>query len=226
MGDLPLGRMTRKLVAWLALVLTLSALNFYSTYAAASGKDANILYHYSTAAADALVYGVILGLVLLIAGGRGELLALRRPSSWPVAAGLAVAVLAVSYVIIAIVLDPFLHGGREQGVVPTHWLPAHEGAYAANWFVVAVVAPVVEEITYRGLGYSLLAVRFSPTVTILAVGFLFAASHGLLQALPELATLGCGLAWLRARTGSIYPGMVVHGLFNSLALATVIVTSH
>lgn len=219
--------MTRKLIAWLALVLTLSALNFYSTYAAASGgKDTNILYHYSTAIADALVYAVILGLVLLIAGGRSELLALRRPGSWPAAAGLALAVLVVCYVIIAIALDPFLHGGREQGVVPTHWLPAHEGAYAANWVVVAIVAPVVEEITYRGLGYSLLALRLSPTITILAVGLLFAASHGLLQALPELAALGCGLAWLRARTESIYPGMVVHGLFNSVALATVIVASH
>lgn len=218
--------MRRKLFGWFALVLTLCALNFYSTYAAAGGKDTNILYHYSTALADAFVYAIILGFVLLITGRRTELLALRRPTSWPLAAGLAVAVLAVSYLIIAIVLDPFLHGGREQGVVPTHWLPSHAGAYAANWIVVGVVAPIVEEITYRGLGYSLLLRRLGPNATIIAVGLLFAASHGLLQALPELAMLGFGLAWLRAKTTSIYPGMVVHGLFNSLALATVIVSSH
>ena len=29
---------------------------------------------------------------------------------------------------------------------------------------------------------------------------------------------GAGLAFLRSRTGSVYPGMVVHGAFNSIAL--------
>ena len=58
-------------------------------------------------------------------------------------------------------------------------------------------------------------------IGIIATGLLFAASHGLVQAFPELAALGFALAWLRQRTDSVYPGMLVHGTFNSLALAAV-----
>ena len=36
--------------------------------------------------------------------------------------------------------------------------------------------------------------------------------------LPVLALFGITLAWLRWQTGSVYPGMIVHGIFNGLAL--------
>jgi hypothetical protein len=226
MGQLQRGGMKHKLAAWLVLVALLVLQGFAGNYASPGTKNTNVLYEYSTAIGDALVYAVILVIVLWIAGRQRELLALRRPdTSWLKALGLAGGVLLVSYVVIALVLDPFLHGGREQGVVPTHWVPAHAGAYAANWVVVALVAPVVEELTYRGLGYSLLSTRYGKWIAILAVGLLFAASHGLVQAFPELATLGCALAWLRSRTRSVYPGMLVHAAFNSIALAYVFVGS-
>ena len=38
------------------------------------------------------------------------------------------------------------------------------------------------------------------------------------QALPSLVLIGCALAWLRARTRSVYPGMLVHATFNAVAL--------
>lgn len=218
--------MSRKLGFWLALVAVLIAQGYAGNYASSAPKNPNVLYEYSTAVGDAAVYLVLLILVLWIAGWRRELLAMRRPDSWARALGLAFVVLTASYLVIALLLDPFLHGGREQGVVPTHWLPAHAAAYAANWLVVAGVAPIVEELTYRGLGYSLVAARYGKWAAIFGVGLLFAASHGLIQAFPELATLGFALAWLRARTASVYPGMLVHAAFNSIALAYVFVGSH
>jgi membrane protease YdiL (CAAX protease family) len=115
------------------------------------------------------------------------------------------------------VLDQFLHGGREQGLTPTGWEPSHAGAYAANFVVIALLAPVVEELIFRGLGFSLL-VPFGVWPAIGGVGIAFALAHGLLQAFAELAVFGCALAWLRWRTASVYPGMIVHGLFNALAL--------
>lgn len=213
----------RKLAAWLVFVGLIIAVNYAGTYATSTKTDPNELYRTSTAVGSAAVYALFLGVVLLIARGAPSLLALARPASWPRALLLALGVLAASYLVIAIVLDPILHGGREQGVVPTHWQPSHAAAYIANWIVVAGVAPAVEELTYRGLGLSLLAARFGTRAGIVLVGLLFAASHGLLQAFPELALLGAALAWLRLRTGSVYPGMVVHAAFNSIALAYVFV---
>ena len=80
-----------------------------------------------------------------------------------------------------------------------------------------MVAPVVEELTFRGLGYSLLE-PLGRNAAVLWIGVAFGLAHGLLEALPILIAFGAGLALIRARTNSVYPGMVVHGLFNGVAL--------
>ena len=152
---------------------------------------------------------------------RNPLLALRAPRSWLKALGLAVATLLVAGLVISII-DSFLHGGREQGVVPKHFLHGHAGEYAANWVVIAGVAPFVEETTYRGLGFSLFLARSALWAAIFGSGIVFATSHGLVHALPELAIFGFALAWLRSRVDSVFPGMLVHCAFNSFALASVV----
>jgi membrane protease YdiL (CAAX protease family) len=219
------GNTRRKLGAWLVFVGAIAAINYTATIADQGKNDANALYQYSTALGETVLYAVMLGIVLWITGSRRDLLALARPGSWWRATGLAAGAFAVSLVIVELALEPFLHGGREQGAVPTHWEPAHATAYAVNWIVLAGVDPLVEELTYRGLGFSLLAARCGKWVSIVGIGLLFAAGHGLFQAFPELAVLGCALAWLRWKTGSVYPGMAVHALFNSVALAGVILAT-
>jgi membrane protease YdiL (CAAX protease family) len=211
-----------KLCAWLALVLTISALNYAGTYLVSQKKvdTENALYHYSTAIQAVVIYGLMLLFVGWIAGWHRRPLAWRQPRNWGKALGLALCVL-VGVFIVNLAIDPFLHASREQGAIPKHWLPAHAGAYAANWVVVAGVAPFVEETTYRGLGFTLLFDRWGKWLAIVAVGVLFAVSHGLFQALPELAIFGGALAWLRWKVDSTYPGMIVHSIFNSIALASV-----
>jgi len=83
------------------------------------------------------------------------------------------------------------------------------------------LAPVIEELTFRGVGQSLLrsAGRWP---SILLVGVAFGLWHGLVQALLILIPFGVGLAYLRDRTRSVIPGMVVHALFNGIALAAAV----
>jgi membrane protease YdiL (CAAX protease family) len=220
-----------KLAGFLVLVLVVSALNYASNYAAKSTDSSTdtALFRYSTAVGGVIVYALILTIVLWIAHGRpclpwrelgNPLLALRAPSSWARALGLAVLTLLVAGLVISIV-DSYLHGGREQGVVPKHFLHGHAAQYAVNWIVVAGVAPFVEETTYRGLGYSLFFAQAGLWTAIFGTGIVFATSHGLVEALPELAIFGFALAWLRSRVDSVFPGMLVHCAFNSFALATV-----
>lgn len=210
-----------RLLWWGLLVAVLAAIAYGGRFT--SGKtDRNELYHYQLAVGGAIEYAFILLAVLAIAGWRTDLLAMRRPASWPSALGLALVVLVGVYVAVA-VLDPFLHGGREQGLTPTGWQPKHATAYLVNALVVAGVAPVVEELTYRGLGVSLLE-RYGRWVAIVAVGCCFALDHGLVQAFPELALFGGALAWLRLRTTSVYPGMLVHATFNGISLVLAVTT--
>ena len=193
---------SRKLVAWLTLVGAVSALG-YADRIAGGKPPKDVVYKYSTAISELLLFGVILVLVLVIARGlpRRETFALRPPRSWGRAAGLALAVFIAIWVV-SLALDPVLHPGREQGLAPPAWEPAHAAAFGLNVFALAVVGPIVEELTFRGLGFTLLA-RYGQAFAIVAVGVAFALWHGLIEALPVLFVFGAGLAFIRSRTRSI-----------------------
>lgn len=210
-----------RLAAWLILVTALAALS-YGARATGGKPPKDILYHYSAAALGLVQYALILSVVLLIVRGRPSLLALRRPASWKSAALTAVGVLVAIYALGA-ALNPLLDPGREQGLTPSGWDPSRAWAFAANFAVISLVAPIVEELTFRGLGFGLLE-RFGRPATIALIGIAFGLVHGLLAALPLLIAFGCGLAYLRSRTGSIYPPMLVHALFNAIALTAAVST--
>jgi membrane protease YdiL (CAAX protease family) len=167
-----------------------------------------------------VVYGVWLGLVLLITLDHTDLLALRRPSSlWRAGAwclGAIAAIYAVSALVSVLPLPQ--SPSNEQGLTPTQWEPKHAAAFAANVALFTLVAPFVEELTFRGAGQSLL--RFlGRWPSIVLVGVAFGLTHGLVEALLVLVPFGVILAYVRDRTDSVYPGMVVHALFNGAALA-------
>jgi membrane protease YdiL (CAAX protease family) len=212
---------TSRLVIWLGLVAALIALAYYARFAYGAPTD-DPLYKFDTAVQGAFSYAIMLAIVLAIAGGARDLLALRRPPAWGRALALAAATFVGIFVVTGI-LDHFLHAGKEQGLTPSGWDSSRAGAYAANFVVVALVAPVVEELTYRGLGFTLLE-RYGQWVAIVVTAVLFGASHGLVEGLPVLTAFGIGIGWLRSRTGSVYPGMLVHAVFNGLALVLAVTT--
>jgi membrane protease YdiL (CAAX protease family) len=211
--------MTRRLVAWILFVALVSGVAYASRFTAGR-PDRNALYQWSTAIGELTVFAVILAVTLAITGGRYDLLALNRPASWRQALVLCVLLLIVVYAAIA-AIDPLLHGGREQGLTPSGWQPRHAAPYGANFVVIAAVAPFVEELLFRGLGFALLE-RLGRWPTILTVGLAFGLYHGLVQALPELALFGCALAWLRMKTRSVIPGMLLHSAFNTIALVAAV----
>ncbi len=186
-----------------------------------SGKpDPQVLYQWSTAAGALIQEGIVVALVLAIACSRRDLLALRRPRSIPAALRLLGIALVLIYVF-EVVYGHLAHPGNEQGLTPAHWEPQHALAYVVNGIVICTVVPFAEEVTFRGLGYSLLE-RFGRWPAILAVGVLFGLAHGLVVSLPIIVAFGCVLAWIRARTGSVYPGILLHATFNLIALVAAV----
>jgi membrane protease YdiL (CAAX protease family) len=205
------------LAAWTSFVVAFASLSYAVRFT--EGKPAkNVLYQWSTVADTLIQYAIIALIVYGIAGlgNRRELLALRRPTSWWVALRVGVAI-GIGIFALTAALGPLLHPGREQGVTPDVWIPSHAAQYVANGLVICIVAPFIEELAFRGLGYSLL-VRFGRWTAIVLVGIAFGAAHGLVEAFPFLAAFGAALAYLRSRVNSVYPGMIVHGLFNATAL--------
>jgi membrane protease YdiL (CAAX protease family) len=206
-------------LAWWWILVGILAVLAYAGRASGGKPPEDALYQWDTALFAALVYAVVLGLLLLIARGESvqELFALRMPRSWPSALGWAFLVFVLVFAVGA-VLDIFLDPGEEQGLTPSGWDSSRAGAFAANVVVVAGMAPIVEELTYRGLGYSLLR-PYGVASAIVGVGIAFGLAHGLIEALPILSLFGMGLAWLRERTGSVYPPILLHAAFNGFALA-------
>jgi uncharacterized protein len=213
--------MTSPLAAWTTFVVAFASLSYALRFT--EGKPPkDLLYQWSTVESGVIQYAVIGLIVYAIAGlgSRRDLLALRRPTSWVTALVIAVGI-GIGMAVLSALLGPILDPGREQGVTPDVWRPAHAAEYVANGVVICIVAPFVEELTFRGLGYSLL-VRFGKWTAILLVGIAFAFAHGLVEAFPFLFALGAGLAYLRSRVNSVIPGMIVHGLFNAVALAVAV----
>lgn len=105
----------------------------------------------------------------------------------------------------------------EHPIVP---LIARGGAVFVVAFVMAVVvAPIVEEIAFRGMLYNSLRGQMGVWAASLLSAAIFAVVHPTLPGgfLPILA-LGAVLALLREKTGSLAPPIIAHGLNNALML--------
>jgi hypothetical protein len=228
MGIVVLGRVSprvsgARLALWSAFILAVGALNF-AAREKGGAPDRDVLYQYSTAVGGLILYAIVLVVVLFLVRGldHREVLALRAPPSLLRATGWVLAGLAAVAVVNA-VLSPFLDAGKDQGLVPTGWEPQHAGAFVANFVVVALVAPIVEELTFRGFGVSAFSSFVGPVAVVLWVGIAFGVWHGLVVAFAALAALGAIFAVVRLRTNSVYPTMVMHAIFNATALIAAVV---
>jgi membrane protease YdiL (CAAX protease family) len=208
---------TWRLVAWASVVGVIATLGYIGRFAGGEVPK-EPLYRWDEFVGGLIQFLFLLGVMLLIVLGKPkrEVFALRRPRSWGRALGIMLG-LVVLIVLVSAALEPVLHPDKEQGLAPTQWEPKHAAAFFANFVVVALLAPVVEELTFRGLGFTLLE-RFGRPAAIVLVGLAFGLAHGLVDALPLLFLFGAGLAYLRSRTGSVFPGMLLHVLYNGLVL--------
>lgn len=170
-----------------------------------------------------LAVGLALLLARLEAKDRGgsllEPLGLTRPggagawASVPVAvlglAGLAGILLAWQEQVLPL---PPGFGGEVTGLIELGpWL---------GLFLLAVTPGVCEELLFRGSVQSGLMRDWSPRKAILWQAALFALAHASIHRLLPTFTIGLFLGFLRWRSGSVLPGMVVHALYNGVIVAS------
>lgn len=84
--------------------------------------------------------------------------------------------------------------------------------------LIAVVAPIAEELFFRGMLYPVLRRRWSASIAIGVNGLLFALIHVIPVILPGLFFVGIVLAWVRERSGSLWPCILLHALQNGVVL--------
>ncbi|MBE0447002.1 MAG: CPBP family intramembrane metalloprotease [Actinobacteria bacterium] len=84
--------------------------------------------------------------------------------------------------------------------------------------VVAVVAPFIEELFFRGFIYPVFRQRWGVTIAIIANGLLFALFHFNLLVFVPIAVIGFALAYLFEQTNSLGPPTMLHALNNFISV--------
>ena len=94
---------------------------------------------------------------------------------------------------------------------------------AAAWLIIAaslLVAPLVEELIFRGYIYTVLEGVWGMPAAVLASGLLFGAIHfpqlhpGYFQ-MGLLCVVGIVFSWARARTGTLFASVLLHFGYNA-----------
>ena len=213
-------------VAGVALVATILAAAAQSAFA--SGDD-DFVYSPTSMALVISTYLAMGGAALWAAGRTGDTrraLGVVRPRSWPRAIGLALLTVFAALIASAL-LEPIFHGAEAQGVAPDNARPAGLAPVAGivlAYAAVAVVGPLVEELIFRGLVTAGVRRRFGAARTAIFTAALFAVAHFIPRVMPAVFLLGLALAFVYERIGSTAPGMLVHCLYNGIALTAALTT--
>lgn len=94
------------------------------------------------------------------------------------------------------------------------------GTVPVQVLLIVIAAPVSEEVCFRGFLFGGLRERLPRLAAALISGLIFGGLHATtgVSAVPPLIVFGFILALLYEKTGSIWPGILLHMLNNSVAL--------
>ena len=150
-----------------------------------------------------------------------------RPLSGRTVGQIAIAFVPVTIAGIAINLasQSVLGTGQRGSQVSdlTQNMPASSGNYLILALLLVVLAPVAEEVFFRGFLFRLLRARFSSRATICMTAVAFAALHGSVVVLPWLLFMGIVFGALVEITGSLYSSIMLHAMINGLTVLGVII---
>lgn len=162
--------------------------------------------------------------------GSGSLLrdyGLRLAGWWDVVGGAAIG-LASQYLLIPLLYLPFT--ANDPTLAHRLSQPAQRDTAAAHgvapvivlFAFLAVGAPIVEELFFRGLLLRSLLSRVRAPIAIVLSALLFALAHFEAVQFGGLAAFGVVLGVLAWRTGRLAPGMAAHAAFNAAAVVSLV----
>lgn len=96
------------------------------------------------------------------------------------------------------------------------------GTVVLLFLMVAVGAPIAEEIFFRGLLLRALEKRFGTVVAVAGSSVVFGATHFQALQFPALAAAGVVFALLAVRTDRLGPAIVAHMAFNAATVALLV----
>ena len=106
------------------------------------------------------------------------------------------------------------------------YMPFNANGIGIAFFAIiaVVVAPLAEETFFRGFTFQGIKKRYGYGWGLFLSALLFSLAHMSPSGLVPIFILGLMLAWLYNKTGSIWPCIIVHCVYNSIALVFMIIS--
>jgi membrane protease YdiL (CAAX protease family) len=188
----------------------------------AAGVEADAGSPGLTAGGTVIIDVSIVGACLLFAG------LVVRPRPWhlglsgaPLKFTAAISAMGIfAFFVFSIVYAAIVRPDDPQEVVNDLGADTNTILLVAGALVVIVVAPICEEVFFRGFLYRVLRVRMSFWLAAAIDGLIFGIVHASstsLEALPILAFLGLVFCYVYERTGTLYATIAIHALNNTIS---------
>ncbi len=182
-------------------------------------------------AINIVIYGVILLLIWLVTVrkyhvGWSALGARRPPGVYfalviPILLGMYLAAALVSAVIVKL-----FYGGKAENPQ----VKDLTGGGGFSWarlilalITASIVAPIIEELLFRGMLYGWLRTRWSAVGGVVLSAAVFSAAHAIPLILASIFVVGLTLAIVYEKTKSTLATMTLHSLFNTIGVVAVFI---
>jgi hypothetical protein len=134
-----------------------------------------------------------------------------RPANWKYPVFGALGTLFLSVAVSQIGIEP-------QGMKQVIEVVREPHELVVSLLLLSVLAPVVEELVFRGLLYGWIAGRWGGTSALIVSSLAFAGAHWEPAHIILVLPLGFLFGWLRRRTDSLLPSLCSHIVNNGFAL--------
>ncbi|WP_117170124.1 CPBP family intramembrane glutamic endopeptidase [Paraliobacillus sediminis] len=129
------------------------------------------------------------------------------------------AVLIVISVALVIVMELLIGVGTENSKTESLQSRLTLFNFLIGFVSAAIISPLYEEIFYRGFLYRFLRSKYGITLGILGSSIIFTIVHiPTFNTLPVNFVTGLIFAWTYEKSGSVIPGIIIHGIFNGIAI--------
>ena len=95
-------------------------------------------------------------------------------------------------------------------------------ALALLLITTVLLAPLFEEVVFRGVLLPVLAKEFGNWSGVLISALIFALAHLSVGELPPLFVLGIGLGLLRLTSARLFPCILMHSLWNGITFTSLL----
>lgn len=175
-------------------------------------------FSYTFLVVQGLFSAVLIALTLLAMGKRGVRMgSLLRPGVGAALLGIALglALLPMEHIITSFTMD-FLGRSETQRML----LKAASSSlqsFTLMLFLGGILAPLAEEVYFRGYMYSAMRQRMGANRAVVLNGLYFGLLHLDLPAFFAIAALGSALAYAYEKKNSLFLVIVAHSFINSIA---------